>query len=61
LGDVFWFFQAFRVSLPGLGKLPAEQVDHIQSKMGSRISVGAGGGMMDPSQCGLLGLIPLAF
>src|SRR6267143_7297469 len=60
LGYVFWFLQALRVTIPGFGELPAEQVDHVQGEMGSRISVCAVGGMAGPGQCGLLRLIPLA-
>ncbi len=47
--------------IPGFGELPTEQVDHVQSEMGSRIPVCAGGGMAGPGQCGLLCLIPSAF
>ena len=60
LGNVFWFLQALWVNIPGFGELPAEEVDHVQDEMGSRVPVCAGGGMAGPGQCGLLRLIPLA-
>src|SRR5437879_9181414 len=60
LGNVFWFLQALWVNIPGFGELPAEEVDHVQDEMGSRVSVCAGGGIADPGQGSLLRLIPLA-
>src|SRR6185436_7291616 len=59
LGNVFWFLEALRMSLPGFGELPSEQMDHVLGKMWSRISVYTGGRMAGPGQCGLPRQIPL--
>src|SRR4026209_2785153 len=57
LCNVVWFLQTLRVSLPGFGELTAEQVDHVESEMGSRIL--GGSGVAGPGQCSMLRLIPL--
>jgi hypothetical protein len=61
LGNVFWFLQTLRVTIPRFGELSAKQVDYVQGEMGSRMPVCPGGRMPSPGQCGLLRLIPLAF
>ena len=54
LGNVFGFFQALGMSLPGLGKFSPEQIDDVQGEMGSRVLVCAGSRVAGPDQCGLL-------
>ncbi|TKS63377.1 MAG: hypothetical protein EWM73_01559 [Nitrospira sp.] len=48
LGNVVGFLQTLRVSIPGFGELPPEQMDHVQGKMGPRIPVCAGGWVAGP-------------
>src|SRR5215510_10393415 len=57
LDNVVWFLQTLRMSLPRFGKLPAKEVDDVESEVGSRILRGIG--VAGPGHCGLLRLIPL--
>src|SRR5215475_9792688 len=58
LGDVVGFLKTMCVSLPGLGKLPLDQLHHIAREMRPRVVDHSRRQMAGPGECLLLSGIP---